>query len=1262
MAFNNRAFEGDSYGPSAYKNSHFHQNYPQSGVVGVHDPDYLTMVPAPLPYDRQNNAGTKQWESKIGKRGNKVVDHTYEEIPANQNPAIYQSRFSDTSYRRESQGDRQRGYGNISQMRQFEVPPPPPYQTKTYGDPSFVQLPHSPSSASLLSRVNPRSRSCKITMVVLLCLALLVAGVIIGLFVSGALNHMSDNEEHSTTMRSLTTTAPSTASSELPGPSSSDSGLSPSTSSPSVSTVTMTTESTKDSSTESPPGSGEVIYGQWTNWVQWSDCSSTCGQGVRNRTRVCKKSSPTDLDCPGNKEDLGMCNLGNCPNCSMECSGSFIQDDCLACHCPFNDPRTIRILNTKMTPLEGATISRQEVGYDILATTDKNGSATVKNACIGDKYVIKKEHYLDATVEITSDLNYEVVITTRARVNMKLHPQDAVALLGDDLTLSCFASGTTPSDTYQWLRNGVLLAKKSNNSTLVLRNVGKQDAGQYSCMVESAFSVAMSRPALVRVKENGYDFCDHQPKEHIKLLPNDCPQDGSHKYNVGQCGGNSCAGEKTESDASYCCGPIKQDSRQISCNGYSLDISVVLECGCIVCNQVNTSNGLITERKEVTFSGRVFDMSNPTVPFRVGEVHFYDEKVTSSFFGYFQIKIPSGTNRIVLNFKNDLEHRFLEGTKVFNIPSDFAGTLYKEIPLMTKSKATVLNLSAKEENRIPLANSSVENRPLAEVLIAPNTFYTDTGDAYHGNVTASVLFIDPRDSTSFENIVGDLTYIDNNGNVGALQTFGMLNLDFKDDKGNPLGIQGEVHMAIDANFIGAQHGDTSVKLWSMNPTSGRWEFESNMIRGTKADPHKRDQANYDSTFFIGNVVITDRYWFNFDDDQLNYCFVKIKTFSDATLSMELPWSVDNEATVIAIDPTKTGQWAQVTTGSMSYDSNTDISSRDDCIMTICGNGSFTGYVMVNHPDGPFNASTDIGGKTPPNTVVEITTTSLGNDTNQVNYDRVINTTVKPLTDNYGPIYHFQDGYCRDQNSFFCKSCFDDDWVIPDCQPCDSWYCSYPASKAFHYCAANVLPSYYVFHQELANYEYTVCEEILQCITTPEFVWYPKHEAKIWAWYIKIKVEYEFESVVRAVSEGGKHIKTQGHIYGIREATTREKTTCLEFKGSGDIYVTSHDKEDETLVSIDVQGTDCQIESILPDLQTYQVTPSSGIFGFQLPSRYTSSGDSTGIYFSSHDYIDNASREAKARCECGDIQLGSPICSEYNPNAGVGLTVRCMAIP
>eukprot|EP00094_Tigriopus_californicus_P001543 TCALIF_01492-PA protein Name:"Similar to HMCN1 Hemicentin-1 (Homo sapiens)" AED:0.05 eAED:0.09 QI:23/0/0/1/0.5/0.66/3/0/223 len=54
--------------------------------------------------------------------------------------------------------------------------------------------------------------------------------------------------------------------------------------------------------------------GQWTEWIEWTDCTATCGGGYRQRSRTCDDPSPSlgGIYCTGEAFELGLCGAGLC--------------------------------------------------------------------------------------------------------------------------------------------------------------------------------------------------------------------------------------------------------------------------------------------------------------------------------------------------------------------------------------------------------------------------------------------------------------------------------------------------------------------------------------------------------------------------------------------------------------------------------------------------------------------------------------------------------------------------------------------------------------------------------------------------------------------------------------------------------------------------------------------------------------------------------------------------------------------------------------
>ena len=61
-----------------------------------------------------------------------------------------------------------------------------------------------------------------------------------------------------------------------------------------------------------------VVDGGYSEWTKWSECSQSCGGGVKVRARSCTNPSPSGggKDCTslGESEELAKCNEQACKN------------------------------------------------------------------------------------------------------------------------------------------------------------------------------------------------------------------------------------------------------------------------------------------------------------------------------------------------------------------------------------------------------------------------------------------------------------------------------------------------------------------------------------------------------------------------------------------------------------------------------------------------------------------------------------------------------------------------------------------------------------------------------------------------------------------------------------------------------------------------------------------------------------------------------------------------------------------------------------
>ena len=68
----------------------------------------------------------------------------------------------------------------------------------------------------------------------------------------------------------------------------------------------------------------------WTDWTEWTPCTASCGGGVRKRRRDCVEVRNTESKCVGDYEEIEDCGIEECPafsewsswsDCSKSCGG-----------------------------------------------------------------------------------------------------------------------------------------------------------------------------------------------------------------------------------------------------------------------------------------------------------------------------------------------------------------------------------------------------------------------------------------------------------------------------------------------------------------------------------------------------------------------------------------------------------------------------------------------------------------------------------------------------------------------------------------------------------------------------------------------------------------------------------------------------------------------------------------------------------------------------------------------------------------------------
>lgn len=975
---------------------------------------------------------------------------------------------------------------------------------------------------------------------------------------------------------------------------------------------------------------------KWSPWGRWAACSVTCGGGRRIRRRTCVRTSTT-VQCTGRPAEVQKCGKAPCPvKCQHVCMEGRPSDDCSHCVCD-NHILYGQVQSVTGAPVVGAWVTLASQPKVVLTRTDAKGLFRLSGICSSSSTLISigKEKFAPAAVSTwsnTTGLSWvHAVLKSAEKPYIVKHPEDKVRYEGGRVLLCCKATGSPAPDKYYWYHNGTLLDKKiyKYDEDLVLRDLKPEHSGEFYCKTSSPAGSIKSTPSVLTVIAKGTPACSPTPETHLVRLPLDCVQPGTNSkyYNAGRCPHNKCAGSldfdmRCRDGNTFCCGVQNMESRIIDCGSYNLPIKAVTQCSCQKCIQPS-----------VLVRGRIVSADN-NEPLRFGHIYIGKERVgTTGYQGSFTLHIAPDTQRLVVNFV-DPTQKFLDTPKVF-IFDKKSGSIYHDVKVMRKQKP--IDINAGETNFIDLGEMKDED-PIGQLVIPPNSFHKDNGEIYEGTVKASVTFIDPRNITTAAATPGDLNFVDGEGDMLPLRTYGMFSVDFRDETNKEMLGAGAVQVLLDTQHVKMQEHIPKMKLWSLNPDTGVWEEESDFsYTATSTGGHGRSKRE-ERTFLIGNMEIRERRLFNLDVPENRRCYVKVRAYmSDKFLPTEQLEGV--VISLINLEP-KPG-----------YSSNPRAWGRFDSVLTGPNGGCLPAFCDAQRPDAyTAYVTAMLGGeeleaapsspKMNPN-IIGVSQPYL----DKIDYQRsdhddpALKKTAfkinlpKPnqnnLDETNGPIYPYQ-------NLIACENA-----------PVDA--------NHFRF-----------FRVEKDKYEYNVVpfeENDLTTWTGDYLSWWPNPQ-EFRACFIKVKIHGQKEVMVRSRNLGGTHRETKGKLYGIRDIRStrdmREANTsaaCVEFKCSGMLF--DQAEVDRSLISVLPQGN-CRKVSTNSLLEEYllkhpPVAQNNESHGFTMLAPVDPLGHNYGIYTVTDQNPRSAKEIAIGRCFDGTSDGFS---REMKSDFGVALTFSC----
>ena len=334
-------------------------------------------------------------------------------------------------------------------------------------------------------------------------------------------------------------------------------------------------------------------------------------------------------------------------------------------------------------------------------------------------------------------------------------------------------------------------------------------------------------------------LCSPIPTSKNATLPDGCVIDGTTNniVDVGECVPRPCLrndswlSNTTCKDETFCCGVEEVGDVTVSCgSSVTFTVSKVTRCGCQECLQPETRiTGVVVGLKGAT---------EKPVPFC--DLTFEGYTYSAEFSGFFDFEVPKGKERLTVVFKDNFDYEYADLTKVFRIKE--GQRLFSKIVLRSKPVAKPFNSS--EPFKVSLGESPVPDSAFAEIEIPEGSLLKDDGTIYSGQANLRMNVMDPRNLSDIQTAPADFSTIDEDGDEQLLVSYGMLDIDFEDESGNPLFTSKPIKISIDPekmNISVDSNGNTNTKLWWLDPKSGRWVKAADLWTGSET-PGRRKRS------------------------------------------------------------------------------------------------------------------------------------------------------------------------------------------------------------------------------------------------------------------------------------------------------------------------------------------------------------------------------------------------------------------------------------
>ncbi len=254
---------------------------------------------------------------------------------------------------------------------------------------------------------------------------------------------------------------------------------------------------------------------------------------------------------------------------------------------------------------------------------------------------------------------------------------------------------------------------------------------------------------------------------------------------------------------------------------------------CVMEDDMNTVTTFTPDPQQLvttTITGRVIDQNNAvvagaTVTYKSGIVETMVETDEAGTFILQDVENKGKSAFITVQKSGKFEafRRLSVIRDVFN---------YTEIKM--NDKTIIGQVSA-------ASGGTLNDNSGASITLPANGIVDANGDGYIGDVRVAMSWIDPSADDLPQRMVGDLSGIDEEGNIRSLGSYGMLQVELLDNAGNELNLGDNQEATLEFPVPESMQSSAtaSIPLWSYDEEQGTWIQEG--------------EAIYDNGIYVGKV-------------------------------------------------------------------------------------------------------------------------------------------------------------------------------------------------------------------------------------------------------------------------------------------------------------------------------------------------------------------------------------------------------------------------